>query len=135
MDRRAEEQDKPRHLELVHSRRDERIADAVALMRSAIDERWTVSMLARRVGLSRPAFARRFVADRGVSPLRYLARERMQHAAELLRRTDWNLAEIAERVGYDSQFAFNRAFKRHHHQSPGAFRRQSRVLAPSLRAA
>ncbi|HKU40100.1 MAG TPA: AraC family transcriptional regulator [Polyangiales bacterium] len=134
MDRSAETP-KPRQLELVHPRRDERIAQAIELMRSALHECWTVSKLARRVGLSRPAFARRFVADRGVSPLRYLARERMQRAAELLWRTDWNLAKIAERVGYGSQFAFNRAFKRHHQQAPGAFRRQARFLPPVLRAA
>ena len=128
--------EKPRHLELVRpASRDERVAQAVELMRDELDERWTVSKLARRVGLSRPAFARRFVADRGVSPLRFLARERMDRAAELLRRTDWTLAEIAERVGYDSQFAFNRAFRRHHRESPGAFRRHTRVMTPTLRAA
>jgi transcriptional regulator GlxA family with amidase domain len=124
-----------RHLELVEPNRDDRVTQAVELMRSELDEHWTVSKLARRVGLSRPAFARRFVADRGISPLRYLARERMERAAELLCRTDWSLAEIAERVGYDSQFAFNRAFKRHHYQSPGAYRRHAHSMTPSLRAA
>jgi transcriptional regulator GlxA family with amidase domain len=124
-----------RHLQLVEPQGDERVEEAVELMRRELDEAWTVAKLARRVGLSRSVFARRFVADRGVSPLRYLARERMEHAAELLRRTDWSLVEIAERVGYDSQFAFNRAFKRYHEQSPGAYRRRVQVTVPSLRAA
>lgn len=124
-----------RHLKLVEPQRDERVEEAIGLMRGELHEHWTVAKLARRVGLSRSVFARRFVADRGVSPLRYLARERMEHAADLLRRTDWSLVEIAERVGYDSQFAFNRAFKRYHEQSPGAYRRCAHVAAPTLRAA
>jgi AraC-like DNA-binding protein len=92
-------------------------------MHGALEARWTVSKLARRVGLSRPAFARRFVAQTGQSPLRYLTRARMLRAAELIRDTREGLARIGTQVGYDSEFAFNRAFKRFHHVAPGTFRR------------
>lgn len=92
-------------------------------MHGALSERWTVSKLARRVGLSRPAFARRFVEQTGQSPVRYLTSARMQRAAELVRDTREGLARIGAQVGYDSEFAFNRAFKRFHHVAPGTFRR------------
>jgi AraC-like DNA-binding protein len=89
-----------------------------------ISKLWTVSLLARAVGLSRPAFARQFVHIVQLSPMRYLTRRRMQLAADLLRDSDAGLAEIAAQVGYQSEFAFGRAFKRHHQVSPGVYRRQ-----------
>jgi AraC-like DNA-binding protein len=55
--------------------------------------------------------------------MRYLAERRMQLAAALLLGTDSGLAEVAARVGYSSEFAFNRAFKRHHRVPPGVYRR------------
>lgn len=103
--------------------RDEQVEQAIALMRGALAERWTVTRLAKRVGLSRPAFARRFVASTGESPRRYLARVRMERAAELLRSSREGLARIGAQVGYDSEFAFNRAFKRAYLVAPGTFRR------------
>ena len=104
-------------------------------MQAELAQRWTVSGLARRVGMSRPAFARRFAAETGSSPLRYLARARMERAASLLEQPELGLAQIAERVGYSSEFAFNRAFKRHHHVAPGSFRRHLRELTPICRLA
>lgn len=104
---------------------DRRVWKAMTLMQAELPRRWTVETLAKCVGLSRPAFARQFVSNTGLSPLRYLTRCRMEYAAELLRHSDEGLAEVAARVGYDSEFAFNRAFKRHHGLSPGMFRRQS----------
>lgn len=130
--------DKPRHLRLVpepRPRRDDQVQRALELMAQQLDRRWTVSELARRVGLSRPAFARRFKESTGKSPLRYLANKRMERAAELVRTTDWGLAQIATRVGYDSEFAFNRAFKRAHRVAPGTFRRFWCAASPMLRAA
>jgi AraC-like DNA-binding protein len=112
---------------------DEQVQRAIALMRAEPALRWTVSSLARRVGLSRPAFARRFGAATGTSPLRYLTRLRMQRAAELLRGTELGLARIAQQVGYSSEFAFNRAFKRVYRVAPGGFRRAPH--APVFRAA
>lgn len=135
-------------LQLVRSKVPARPADpavqkALSLMRAELAGRWTVTRLARRVGLSRPVFARRFVAETGVSPLRYLTQRRMERAAELLETSSLGLADIARTVGYESEFAFNRAFKRHHRVAPGAFRRerwnapqrQQRPSPPSFRLA
>jgi transcriptional regulator GlxA family with amidase domain len=117
-------------------RPDRQVQRAIALMREQLERRWTVTALARGVGLSRPVFARRFVEQTGLSPLRYLARTRMERAAELLRESDAALAQIGTLVGYDSEFAFNRAFKRHHQLAPGSFRRRfSFPSAPVFRAA
>jgi len=105
---------------------DRRVSRVLELMRSNPAERWTVEALAKAAGLSRAAFARRFLAELGVPPLRYLAELRMQRAAELLAEGDGSLAAIAAEVGYDSEFAFSRAFKRHTGEAPGVFRRRSR---------
>jgi AraC-like DNA-binding protein len=104
--------------------RDRRIERALSLLDQDLSKLWTVEHLARAVGLSRPVFAREFVRMLRLSPMRYLARRRMEVAAELLRQTDATLADIAGRVGYQSEFAFGRAFKRHHRVAPGTFRRQ-----------
>jgi AraC family transcriptional regulator, alkane utilization regulator len=77
-------------------------------------EPWTVSTLAQRAAVSRSVLADRFVQILGVSPMRYLAQWRMQLAANLLRdEPRLAHAEVAERVGYESEAAFSRAFKRH----------------------
>lgn len=109
---------------------DRKIARALGLLQTDPAKRWTVERLARAVGLSRAAFARRFAAVSGRSPLRYLAELRLALAASLLETTDDSLAELAQRVGYTSEFAFSRAFKRKHGVAPGTFRRASRH-APS----
>jgi len=106
-----------------------RIARAITMMHADLARRWTVEALARAVALSRPVFARQFVQCTGVSPGRYLTRCRMARAAELLRGSDEGLSQIAVQVGYDSEFAFSRAFKRHHRISPGLYRRQSAAIA------
>ena len=130
---------KPSPLRLVGPgapRPDPQVAKAIALMREHLDKRWTVTSLARSVGLSRPVFARRFVEQTDLSPLRYLRLARMARAAELLRESNAGLAQIGLLVGYDSEFAFNRAFKRHHRLAPGNFRRRSSfAVAPTFRAA
>lgn len=102
---------------------------ALSLLAAEPAQRWTVASLAKSVGVSRPVLARRFVESTGVSPLRSLTRLRMVRAAELLEESDAGLAEIASRVGYDSEFAFSRAFRRHHGLPPGAFRRAQRTPA------
>jgi transcriptional regulator GlxA family with amidase domain len=114
---------------------DGRILKAIALMQAEPGKRWTVERLARAVGLSRAAFARRFEAESGLTPLRYLTHYRMSIAAQLLRDSDMSLAEIAARVGYESEFAFSRAFKRHHGSPPGVFRRSAPAAVVSIRAA
>ena len=114
---------------------DRRIARALELMRSEPGKRWTVERLARAVGLSRAAFARHFVETTGRSPLRHLSDVRLALAASLLETSDASLAEIAARVGYASEFAFSRAFKRRHGVAPGRFRRLGAQPAPVLLAA
>jgi len=116
--------------------RDRRIERALELLDRDLSKYWTVEQLARAVGLSRPVFARQFVRMLQLSPMRYLARRRLQVAAELLQNTDASLAEIATHVGYRSEFAFGRAFKQQHGLPPGTFRRQSTVAqAGALRMA
>ena len=83
---------------------------------------WTVEMLAREAGLSRAAFAKRFAEQVGEPPLAYVTRWRMVLATRLLNASNASLATIAERVGYESEFAFSRAFKRTRGVSPAQFR-------------
>jgi AraC-like DNA-binding protein len=97
---------------------------ALVAMHGDLARAWTMTELARRVGLSRPALAKRFVTQLGVPPLRYLARIRLMTATQLLEIPGVPLVEIAERVGYGSAEAFSRAFKRQHGRSPSTFRMQ-----------
>ena len=102
--------------------RDPIVGQALRLLHAHPDEAWTVEELARAVAVSRSTLAERFTTLIGETPMRYLAAWRMQLAKHLLKQTTLNLAEVAGRVGYDSDVAFNRAFKRHVGQSPAAWR-------------
>lgn len=102
--------------------RDPRIERALELLNADISRRWTVELLARAVGLSRPVFARQFSRVLGLSPMRYLTRRRLQIAAALLLGSDAALAEVAARVGYRSEFAFSRAFRKQFQVPPGVYR-------------
>jgi AraC-like DNA-binding protein len=110
--------------------RDPAIGRALELMHQAPGRRWTVVQLAAAAGLSRSAFARRFAAHAGEPPLAYLTRRRMVMAAALLREGTEPLSVIADRVGYESEFAFARAFRRAHGRSPGRYRLQSQPVGP-----
>jgi AraC-like DNA-binding protein len=109
-----------------------RLARALGAMQAEPARPWTVEALARAAGLSRAAFARRFLAELGVPPLRYLAEWRMQLASRLLVEGDDSLASVAAQVGYESEFAFSRAFRRHHGEAPGTFRRRVRACPGAL---
>jgi AraC-like DNA-binding protein len=87
---------------------------------------WTVEALGATAGLSRAAFSRRFTSLVGRPPLGYLTWWRMTLAAQLLRDTDKPLQAIAQGVGYASEFAFAKAFKREQTLAPGRYRQQSR---------
>lgn len=113
---------------------DPRIARALQRLRSKLAESWSVAALAKAAGLSRAAFARRFLSELGVPPLRYLAELRMDRAARLLAEGDASLAFIAAQIGYESEFAFSRAFKRHTGEAPGVYRRRRRAERAMLRA-
>jgi AraC-like DNA-binding protein len=105
------------------------ISRALALMHSQSDQPWTAEAVARQVGLSRSAFAERFSALLGQPPMQYLAQWRMHLAAQRLRMSRDPLARIAAEVGYDSEAAFSRAFKRQFGAPPATWRnaRESRV--------
>ena len=103
--------------------REPHVARALTLLHRDITRRWTVEDLVREVGLSRSALADRFVRLIGVPPMHYLASWRMQVATQKLRNTNASLAQIAEMVGYDSEAAFSRAFKKFFGAAPATWRR------------
>lgn len=104
--------------------RDPQIAAAIELIHRRPQYAWTVGELATRVALSRSAFSARFSDMVGESPKRYLTQTRLAHAAVLLRSNDTPIAEIAQKIGYGSEFSFAKAFKRTFGVSPGSYRGQ-----------
>jgi AraC-like DNA-binding protein len=105
--------------------RDRFVARALTLMHARPAHPWTVEELAQRVGMSRSGFARRFAELLGMPPMQYLAQWRLQLAAHHLRLADRPLAAVAEDVGYESEAAFNRAFKREFGMPPATWRRNA----------
>jgi AraC-like DNA-binding protein len=103
--------------------RDPHVGRALALLHGRVAHPWTVDELARQTGLSRSALGERFAALLGEPPMRYLARWRMGIAARRLRESHDPVAQIAADVGYDSEAAFHRAFKRELGVPPAAWRR------------
>lgn len=102
------------------------VGPALDLLQHDPSAPWTVESLARRVGASRAAFARRFSSTVGETPMRYLAAWRLRLAADLLRDGSRTIASVADQVGYGSAFALSTAFSREFGQSPSEYRR-SRV--------
>lgn len=98
------------------------VARALGLFRARPERRWTVEQLADELGTSRAVLGRRFTEALGISPLCALRDIRMEKAARLLRETDQGLSAIGDSVGYDSEFAFSRAFFRHRGVRPGRYR-------------
>jgi AraC-like DNA-binding protein len=105
---------------------DPQLGAALRAMHQAPARPWSVGALAAVAGMSRSAFAPRFKARVGETPLGYLTRWRMYKAGCALREGDEGIAAIARSVGYESTGAFNRVFQRTHGQTPGAFRRERR---------
>ena len=104
--------------------RDPQIGRALAALHARPSEAWTAEALALEVGMSRSAFAERFNSLLGQPPMHYLTLWRMQVAAQHLREGRGSMAQIASAVGYESEEAFSRAFKRQFGKSPGIWRRQ-----------
>jgi len=102
--------------------RDEQVGKALALLHAHPTEPWTIASLARRVALSRSAFAEKFTELIGEPPLRYLTRLRINTAARRLRANHDKLNAIAAAAGYESVTAFTRAFRRHMGMTPGEYR-------------
>jgi AraC-like DNA-binding protein len=88
------------------------VARALAPLHGPIARGWSTNDPGREVGLSRSALADRFVRMIGVPPIRFLAQWRLQVAARILRGTNSSTTRIAERVGYQSEAAFSRAFNK-----------------------
>ena len=104
--------------------RDRHVGRALALLHAAPADAWTIDKLADRVGLSRSALHERFAQFTGHAPMTYLANWRMQLAANLLRQSASSIASIALEVGYQSEAAFSRAFRRSVGAPPASWRRQ-----------
>lgn len=103
--------------------RDPRIGRAVALIHREPERPWTVADLAGAVAMSRSAFAARFREVVGRGPIEYLTGWRMRVATDLLAEEQLTVASVAERLGYASEAAFSRAYRRHTGTPPGAVRR------------
>ncbi len=101
---------------------DKHVGRALSLMHADPARAWTVDDLAREAGISRAALAKRFVDLVGDSPMQYLAGWRMHLARSLLRESNIGLAQLALRVGYESEAAFSRAFRRAVGVPPAAWR-------------
>ena len=102
---------------------DPRIARALRLIRERPDRAWSVPSMAAAVGMSRSAFAERFRAATGETPVQSLTRYRLERAAEYLRTTTAGIREIARITGYDSEVSISKAFRRQYGTSPGAYRK------------
>lgn len=104
--------------------RDEQVGRALALLHTKTSYSWTLEELAQEAGLSRSTFAERFNQLVGRPPMQYLAQWRMQVAAALLSRGDSTVADVAAKVGYESEAAFSRTFKRLVGVPPGSWRKR-----------
>lgn len=107
--------------------RDRHVGRALALMHGAPERTWSVDELGEKVGLSRSALAQRFTSIVGLPPVQYLTRWRLTIAAHRLGHEPTSLARLAADVGYESDAAFNHAFKREFGVTPAAWRRSRGV--------
>ncbi|HZQ73562.1 MAG TPA: AraC family transcriptional regulator [Burkholderiales bacterium] len=103
--------------------RDRHVGRALALLHESPAKDWTLEELGSQAGLSRSALHERFVALVGQPPMQYLAQWRMQLASRLLRESQASVVSVALAVGYESEAAFSRAFKRLVGESPSVWRR------------
>ncbi len=108
---------------------DPQIARALTAIHADPAHNWTLEELARIAGMSRTSFATRFSSRMTVTPLGYITHWRMQLAQQKLAHSSEPIIHVAESVGYGSEAAFSRAFKKHCDFAPATFRRQMRVAA------
>lgn len=102
------------------------ISRVLQYMEMHCSDDWTVEALARKVGMGRSNFAARFTEEIGVSPMTYIAEQRMRKAALILEKTDMKITEISEKVGYKSEAAFIRRFAARFGMTPGEMRKRAR---------
>jgi AraC-like DNA-binding protein len=105
--------------------RDPVVGCAIARLHDRPSDSWTLERLAREVGTSRSALADRFTHLLGQPPMRYLTQWRLQLAARMLSDGAAKVSAVAQDVGYESEAAFSRAFKKLVGTAPAAWRRQS----------
>jgi len=108
--------------------RDPMVGKSLALIHNRFAHPWTIAGLADEVGISRSALVERFTRYLSEPPMAYLTRWRLQVAARSLEKTSRGVADIAADVGYESEAAFNRAFKREFGQPPGRYRSDHKNL-------
>jgi AraC-like DNA-binding protein len=113
---------------------DPQVGRAIALLHAQPSHPWTVDELADRAGISRSALAKRFADLVGEAPIQYLAGWRMHLARQMLRDSTLGIGEIAGRIGYESEAAFNRAFKRAVGSPPAEWRRSGAVPEATARS-
>jgi AraC-like DNA-binding protein len=113
--------------------RDPRIGAALVRMHAQPERGWDVETLASEAAMSRSSFAQHFVTLVGEPPSKYLTRWRVYLAARLLQVPGATISQVAERVGYDSEAAFSRVFKRYMRVGPAAFREESIGSLPRRR--
>jgi transcriptional regulator GlxA family with amidase domain len=111
---------------------DRQLAPAIRQMHGQLARSWTVAQLAKTAALSRSAFFERFTRSVGLPPMEYLLAWRMAVAKDLLRRHDFRIDEVAERVGYGSASTFSTAFSRHVGQPPSRYAREQRSVASKV---
>ena len=112
--------------------RDSEVGKTLALMHRNPAHPWTIASLAKEAGLSRSVLAERFRHYLNEPPMAYLTRWRLQLGAQMLVSTSYSVVQIAGEVGYESEAAFNRAFKREFEIPPARFRSQSRSAQAKL---
>ena len=103
---------------------DARLSRAVLAMTKQPEKNWTLDMLAKQASMSRATFARHFSYMSNMSPMDLLASIRMQVACEMLESSNLPVGAVAERVGYQSESAFGKAFQRKLGLTPASYRRQ-----------
>lgn len=103
--------------------KDQVVSRAIALIHRHPDRPWTVDALARDAGASRSTLTEKFARCLQCAPVEYLTQHRMQLAAHMLETSNRAIMDIAQSVGYGSEAAFSRAFKRHHGSPPSALRK------------
>ncbi|MDI7865029.1 AraC family transcriptional regulator [Rhizobiaceae bacterium n13] len=111
---------------------DKNLAPAIRAIHAEPKKAWTVDLLAREAGMSRSAFAARFKSVVGQTPLGYLTEWRMHKASRLMEANSVRIAEIARSVGYESEAAFTKAFKKSVGTNPSIFRKTVFGHKPTL---
>ena len=114
---------------------DPHMAAAISAMHDDPGKAWTLQQLAARVGMSRSVFAERFKATVGATPMEYLTRWRMLRAGDRLRTSQDSLAQVARSLGYESESAFGKAFRRTWGCSPRRYSRSDHANSAPLQPA